>query len=149
MKITIEMIIDETIVGVLIDMMRIIRRTTNGIVEIILIGITHSDEITITNKYNPIGKVVIRTTEGPITIEDMMIIDHQIIDLMTTRSRKGLSNFNMIPETGIILNLRMLVELNMNSENLVAHHFQIATYAKKMGTMQINAQRKIMERHQQ
>ena len=72
-----------------------------------MIGTTHLDEITIIDY--PTGEVIIRTTEGPITIKEMRIIDHQIVDLMTTESRKGLDNFNMIPETGIILNLRMLV----------------------------------------
>ena len=71
--------------------------TTKGIIEIIMIGTTHPDEITITA--NPTAKVVIRMTEGPITIEEMMIIDHQIVDLMTIGSQNGLSNFNMIPET--------------------------------------------------
>ena len=151
--ITVEMIIKETIIDVMTisvmsDMLRIAKMTTKGIIEIIMIGTTHPDEITITNKYNPIGKVVIRTTEGPITIEEMMIIVHQIIDLMTTESRKGLGNFNMIPKIGIIMNLKMLVDLNMNPKNIVDHQFQIATYAKKMGSMQINAWRKIKERHQ-
>ena len=132
--ITVEMIIKETIIDVMTisvmsDMLRIAKMTTKGIIEIIMIGTTHLDEMAIID--NPTGENVIKMTEGPITIEEMMIIVHQIIDLMTTESRKGLGNFNMIPKIGIIMNLKMLVDLNMNPENLVAHQFQITTYAKR------------------
>ena len=71
--------------------------TTNRIIEMIMIETIHPDEIAITD--NPTGDVRIRMTEGPITIKEMRIIDHQIVDLMTTGSQNGLSNFNMIPET--------------------------------------------------
>ena len=105
--IVVERIIGETIIyvvtiGVMTDMTRIVKMTTNGIVEIIMMGTTYHDEITIID--NPTEEVIISMTEGLITIKEMMIIDHQIVDLMTTENRKGLSNFNMFPETGIILN---------------------------------------------
>ena len=81
------MILDATTISVMTDMMSVIGKMTAMIVGTIMIGITHSDGITIIT--NLIGVVDIKTIEGPLITEVMMKITHQIVDSMKSkRSRQ-------------------------------------------------------------
>ena len=83
----------------------------DGIVETTMIEIIHPYRIMITEK--PAGEVVIRTTEVPITNVDTRITNQQIVNPITTGSRKGLANSSMMLGRWIITILKMLDDLNM------------------------------------
>ena len=146
-----EMIINAVNIGVMTDIMDIVRKMTdkitiNAIIETIMNEITQPDGIIIGNL---IGVVDIKIVEAPIITKVITTIDNQIVDSMITESRTDLDISNMILEMEITSNLKMVTDLSMKTVNQVAQRCQLAIFAGKMATMLTNAQQKKKAKHWQ
>ena len=127
--------IDGMIIKEMIDMTMI-----DGIIEII-----RQEMIEMTGGHTKVTDIMM--IEGGMTITDMIIVDFMMTEEMIIDDPKDLDNFNIILRVEMMQNHNMFGRHSMKRENLVDQRCQIAIFAGKMVTMQINAQQRTKEKH--